>query len=110
MLPDTTSARPARITYFVVPRAVRPAVRAKGTVRPSVTPRTTLLPIKGETVKRDLPSLLNVGEGCADSDARSLGALFSFSSWMFSTLGVSDILCFLMKRDAGDVKSRTYWL
>ena len=39
MLPAQISAMPAYMTVFVLPREESPAVRAKGTVRPSAKPR-----------------------------------------------------------------------
>lgn len=39
MEPLNNSAKPARMTYFGFPRLDSPAVKAKGTVRPSANPR-----------------------------------------------------------------------
>jgi hypothetical protein len=87
MEPAMLTVSPARITYLVVPSALRPAVSAKWSVSPSVTPRTTLLPMSGMTVKRDLAMLLKVGEGLS-LEARWFDLLARLS-WMPSVAGAS---------------------
>lgn len=45
--PAASSARPPRTTTFVSPRADRPALSAKGTVRPSESPRIASAMMRG---------------------------------------------------------------
>jgi len=47
ILPASISAIPANTTIFVSPKAARPAVKAKGTVRPSLNPSVTSEIVRG---------------------------------------------------------------
>lgn len=47
ILPASISAIPANTTIFVSPKAASPAVKAKGTVRPSLNPSVTSEIVRG---------------------------------------------------------------
>lgn len=47
ILPANISAIPANTTIFVSPKAAKPAVKAKGTVRPSLNPSVTSEIVRG---------------------------------------------------------------
>lgn len=65
MLPAQISAMPAKMTVSVWPRLDRPAVRAKGTVRPSAKPRVKSARKRG---REGLPSHVDEEEEGDEED------------------------------------------
>jgi len=76
MLPASISAIPANTTILVSPKAARPAVKANGTVRPSLNPSVT-----SEIVRGSICPFLDVEyaeENCEEDSTGDEGCFSGF--------------------------------
>lgn len=80
ILPAKISAMPANTTILVSPKAARPAVKANGTVKPSLNPS-----VASETVRGSICHLEDVEYAEENCDDVSEGVEGSFSvSWVLN--------------------------